>query len=140
MNSLEKKELKLRWYQKEPLEDFFSCKENLFLQAPTGAGKTIVCIGFCYRALEQKKRTLIIVKRISIVKEFFESLREFGIDAGYLQGKDKFGLDKQVIIASIDTLQGFDLEALGEIDFLYIDEGHDAASDQYKKIVRYYNG
>ena len=133
-----KKKLVLRWYQEIPLNDFFSCMENLLLQAPTGAGKTIVGVGFCFRAIQMNKRTLIVVKRIIIVKEFYQALTSFGIDAGYLQGDEKHGLDKQVVIASIDTLCRYDLSKLGDFDFLFIDEGHDAASPQYHKIVDYF--
>lgn len=130
--------LKLRWYQQQPLDDFFSGDDNLLLQASTGSGKGETIAGFARKALLKKSRVLIIVRRISLIGNLSKRLKKYGISHGIVQGKTKqTGFD--CIVASIDTLTRMLPENLPEnISFLVIDEAHDAGSPGYKKIIKHY--
>ncbi len=87
--------LTLRWYQEEPLNEFFGCDESLFVHMATGSGKGEMTVGFVVWALKENKRVLIVVRRISLVRSISDRLKKYGIKSGVIQGSHREGLDQR---------------------------------------------
>lgn len=93
------------------------------LQAPTGAGKTVLAAAIIQSALEKRKRVIFTVPAISLIdqtaKEFYaEGIRDIGIIQADHPMTDA---SRSVQIASIQTLQR---RKIPQADLVLIDEAH----------------
>lgn len=113
---------------------------RVVLQAPTGAGKTVIAGDIIGKAVDKGKRALITVPAISLIDQTVEALAAQGIwDVGVIQADHRMtDHTKPVQVASIQTLVRraqvrcddaeqvirYDLNRLPEVDVVLIDEVH----------------
>lgn len=100
-------------------------KRRPLLQAPTGAGKTVIAAHIVAGARRKGKRIAFCVPALSLVDQTFERFRENGIDPadmGVLQGDHPWRRPNAPIqIATAQTLARRDLP---DVDIVVIDEAH----------------
>ncbi len=98
-------------------------KKRPMLQAPTGAGKTLLAAAIVDGALEKGKRVLFTVPLLSLVDQTVEAFARQGIDAvGVMQGyHPQTDGTQPVQIASLQTLRR---RRIPEADLVIIDEAH----------------
>lgn len=132
--------MKLYDYQEECISNIYKSLEkhkNVFVQSPTGSGKTVI---FNYIACEfanQGKRVLIIADRKELIQQTQLRLyKDHGIRSGIiLSGYDTIPFLK-IQVASIQTLNRRTLPA--DIDLIIIDEARGSISSSYMKIIEHY--
>jgi superfamily II DNA or RNA helicase len=93
------------------------------LQAPTGAGKTILAAAIIEMALAKAKRVLFCVPQLSLIDQTVERLGEEGIhQVGVIQSHHP-GTDssKPIQVCSLQTLKN---RKLPEADLVIVDECH----------------
>ncbi|KQO76445.1 hypothetical protein ASF20_13955 [Methylobacterium sp. Leaf88] len=93
------------------------------IQAPTGAGKTVVAAAIVQGALSKGKRVLFVVPALSLIDQTVRSFWAEGIrDVGVIQGNHPMtDPTRPIQIASIQTLQR---RAIPRFDIVVIDEAH----------------
>lgn len=110
------------------------------VHAATGVGKTYLA-AFDSRGF---KRVLFVAHREEILKQAAQSFKNVrnSDDYGFFYGKQK-DTDKSVIFASVMTLGRNEYLNDGYFpkdyfDYIVVDEFHHAVTDQYKRIVEYF--
>lgn len=131
--------MELRGYQREVVELLKGGNENKLIQAPTGAGKTIM---FCKYIQESGLKCLILAHRGELIRQARDKLAlSTGLDCGVFSaylGKKEL---KPVTVASIQSLARYN----GELDFdvMIIDECHRVPAkldSQYMRVISSFNG
>ena len=103
------------------------------LMSPTGSGKTEIAMAVIYGAVMKGKRVVFLCNRINLVQQASRRFYKAGISHGIIQGQNTRQTDKQVIVASIQTVAK---RAMPECDLLVIDEVHGAAgSAEFRKVI-----
>lgn len=104
--------------------------------AITGNGKTVSCL---YTLARLGKKTLVLVNKISLLYQWTAEIKTFLPNArvGYIWGKKRDVVDKDIIITLIQTLvKGVDPELVQDIGVLVIDEIHNIASQKFSQILK----
>ncbi|WCA22358.1 DEAD/DEAH box helicase [Candidatus Phytoplasma oryzae] len=137
----------LRKRQKELVDKIVKVLEkrnNAFVIAPTGSGKTIMFSHILKELLEKKiiKKACILVDKNLINeqnKAKFEKINPYITTCLFNSQIKKW--DAQVIFAMIQTLNKKDnLENINNMDMLVIDEAHHATQNNtYKNVIDYFN-
>jgi superfamily II DNA or RNA helicase len=98
-------------------------KRRPLIQAPTGAGKTMIAAAVVQGALAKGNRVLFVVPALSLVDQTVAAFWAVGIrDVGVIQAQHEMtNLSRRVQVASVQTLQRRDIP-LSEI--VVIDECH----------------
>ena len=127
----------LRPYQQQAVgsmrAEIRSGVRRVMLYCPTAGGKTEQSIELIRLAREKGRRSLFVAHRIGLVTQAWRRLRKSGIDAGVIQGDNTRGLDKPVVVGSIQTLAR---RGYPEFDLLIIDEAHHVAgSGEYLALL-----
>jgi len=116
---------------------------SVMLTAATGAGKTVVFLGLLDNLLSEfpQRRCLIIAHRKELIDQPIERMEKFWPAMHKICGvvmADRNDVDKQIIVATIQTLNGNGrLESImehGPIDYVITDEAHHAVADSYKNV------
>jgi superfamily II DNA or RNA helicase len=119
--------IQLRPYQQQAIDDLRQALREGFsrpvLQAPTGAGKTVLAAALVNMARERGKRVLFCVPMLSLIDQTVERFRQNGIfDIGVMQGMHEMTDTKQPVqICSIQTLNR---RTIPQADLVIIDEAH----------------
>jgi superfamily II DNA or RNA helicase len=133
-------------FQQEALKKLEETKEKRgVVVMPTGTGKTFLAVLWFKRILENNKNAKLIfichnqdILSQANTKEFQQGLKEFEIDYGYYNAKEKD--IKQVTFATTQTLtrslNKFDKEFF---DYVIVDESHHYQAKSFKKVVEYFN-
>jgi len=126
--------IKLRDYQQNGVNQvrkFFKKGKTAILQAPTGAGKTIMFSYITQNAAAKGKKVLILTNRTELLMQTDGSLSQFGIDAYLIRAGTKYiNFDKNVYVAMAQTLRNRIKKdiwrnwILRNIDIVIIDECH----------------
>lgn len=101
----------LRDYQQAALDDLRATirqgVKRVVLQAPTGAGKTVVAAAMCEGARQKGNRLAFVVSSISLIDQTVENFYSEGIrDIGVIQADHRMSdWSKPVQICSIQTLK-----------------------------------
>jgi DNA repair protein RadD len=101
--------------------------KRVVVQAPTGAGKTVIMADIVSRARDRDKRVIITVPAISLVDQTVIALHEQDIeDIGVIQADHPMkNLSKPVQVASINTLHNYWRKGeMPEADLVLVDEVH----------------
>ena len=108
-------------------------KSRPLLQAPTGAGKTVLAAHIVTGIRRRMKRVCFVVPSLGLIDQTFDRFVENGIDPadmGVIQGDHHWRRPQAPIqIATAQTLARRDLP---EVDFVVVDEAHirfDVVSD-----------
>ncbi len=112
------------------------------LQAPTGAGKTIIGSFFVSKMLEHASwRTLVLAHRREIIDQTAEKLRLMDLPTGVIMAGRKADFSRSVQVASVDTLDSWVRRQHCDwptADMLWIDEAHRAMGARYQRIIAEY--
>jgi superfamily II DNA or RNA helicase len=100
---------------------------------PTSGGKTETIGFFVIKQICLGKKILFVVDRRQLLEQTKKRFKQWGIEAGIIQGKNKTDLSKSFVIASIDTLVRREYD-LGQFDYVVLDEAHHAIADKYNII------
>lgn len=112
-------------------------KTRVVIYAPTGAGKAVIAAQMIMNALEKGKRVAFIVNRIQLVKQMSERLIRAGVPHGIIQGENTKGIDRPVLVCSIQTVAR---RWLPPVDLVLVDEGHSCpGSRDYRRLIELHN-
>jgi len=105
---------------------------RVMIQAPTGAGKTLMAAAVIASARAKAKRVVFVVPRLSLINQTYLAFVAEGItDIGVIQADHPWTKpEAPVQIASVQTLAH---RKFPETDFVIVDEAHEA----YKVIFRW---
>lgn len=125
--------MQLRDYQKQSIASILEAMEhelNVLLQAPTGAGKTIIFSALIKKLLEQTPggRILLLAHRQELISQAEEKLRKVWEEVPGIAiacaGKDKrVVINGNIVIASIQTLANR-IDDLMPFNLCIVDEAH----------------
>lgn len=130
-------------YQKEHIAqvlEAFKTQRSIMLQMPTGTGKTHV---FCEIAKHFYKnhngRVLVLAHRNELISQIKERLNKFGLLAGIIKCGYLTEEDRQIQIASVQTLfRRGKVLFLKHISLIIVDEAHHTPSNTYLEILKTY--
>jgi len=129
------KEPKLRYYQKEAL-DICLKLDRATIESATASGKTLIMTTLIK---ELGVNTIIIVPTINILSQTAKILkRRFGSKYIGIIGDTKKNIDKNIIVASVQSLINLEPEYFDKFDCLIIDESHHSSADTYTKLNKKY--
>jgi len=130
---------KLREAQVEPTQCILTALSNIgggILSLQTGGGKTAIAI-FCINKL--KARTIVIVNRVELVKQWKRELARFLplANIGELRGDIDTSVGAHVVVAMINTvsMRDFKPEFFDNFDLLILDECHCMASEIFSSAM-----
>ncbi|VDC49726.1 DEAD/DEAH box helicase [Brevundimonas mediterranea] len=103
------KEIDLRPYQLDAVEGLRvkirEGKKRLILVAPTGAGKTVIASHLLRQADQKGSYALFMVDRVALVNQTSETLDDYGIGHGIVQGINERWMPREnVQVCSVQTL------------------------------------
>jgi len=138
--------MELRQFQYEAVdalrEVFRVGGRRVILQAPTGAGKTVIASHIIRQAEEKGSRILFLAHRRELVKQCASKLYKFGVDHGVIMSGEFLQMEFEVQVASIDSLREWSLSSgripLPKADIVFIDEAHRSLSPTYLKMIEAY--
>jgi superfamily II DNA or RNA helicase len=123
----------LRPYQEKLIDDAraaFLRNKNICVQAPTGAGKTVIFTEMVRRITKSGRRSWIMVPRNELLEQASDHLAEYGIPHGRIASGCEESRGYNVHVVSKDTL----IRRYGKIknhpDILFSDECHIALDRQ----------
>lgn len=113
--------------------------KRVLLNAPTGAGKTVIAAGVVQLAIAKGKKVLFLAHRRELIEQTVAKLVEGGVlNFGVIMAGNRLNnAAAPVQVASIQTLIRRELP---EADLIFIDEAHRAASRSYLSVLANYPG
>lgn len=115
---------------------------DICLQLATGGGKTVIAGEMIRRIHAQNQKTLILVHRDYLLKQFTDTLHKAGIglEVGVIRsGGGPVFSALPIQVASVQTLvRRLNTLPPNLFDFIFTDEAHHAAADTYQKVYRYF--
>lgn len=131
--------IQLRDYQIDMIErtrEALKTNQCVVLQAPTGAGKTVVAAYMLEQAKKRGLTAMFLVHQNELIKQTSTSLWNYKIEHGFIvSGRGRSPAPIQV--ASVMTLKNR-LDQYDEPSLIIIDESHRALAASYLKIVEAY--
>jgi superfamily II DNA or RNA helicase len=136
--------VELRPYQTNAIRQIFNAwaskpegldLRNVLFQMPTGTGKTTLFSEIVRKAKIKDKKVLIVVHRLELVEQIVERLQHFDIAAGVIVAGKKIEAEKNVQVASIQTLTR---RVFPPADLVIIDECHHSTAASYRKLWEIY--
>ena len=135
------KQLELREYQKEALENLQAMRENkqtiALLYQATGTGKTVTAVSDAKRF---GGRTLYVAHTVELIEQAYQTFKSLweGVSVGKFVESVK-DYDAQVICGSIQSITlNFENFKEDDFDYIIIDEAHHASADTYQKVLAYF--
>ena len=100
--------MQLRPYQLQAIDDarrLFAGRKRIVLAQPTGAGKTVMGAEIARRAAARGKSVTFVCDQINLVYQTSDRFREWGIEHGVIQADNDRDTDRQVMIASAQSIE-----------------------------------
>lgn len=119
--------MKLRDYQETAIEKLRLSlgrgKRRPVIQAPTGAGKTVIAAAIVNMARQKDKKVIFAVPALSLIDQSIDRFRQNGIfDVGVMQGQHELTDARQPVqVCSVQTLAR---RQIPKADIVLIDECH----------------
>ena len=134
--------LELRPYQVDAVRSLRAAigmqgHQRVLLQAPTGAGKTVVASEIMRSAYAKNSRTLFIAHRRELIYQCSEKLQLFSIPHAVVLPNEPWS-DETILCGSIQSFsrrvqnKRLDLEG---VKLIIVDEAHHARAKSYQRIV-----
>ncbi len=122
---------------------FAKGKNKTLAVLATGSGKTIIFLALANKWAKLGKRVLILAHRRELIHQPVDRAQQFFPDLYKVMGIVMAKEDdpkKQVVVATIQTAARDQkrLEAMGEFDYVILDECHHGTAASYKKLVAQY--
>lgn len=121
---------------------FLRDNKAVCLQAPTGAGKTIVGSFFVKQFLEHRSGdVLFFAHRREIVEQTADKMHKCGLSPGTIMDGKVYSPDRRVQVCSIDSFDSW--VRRGKIEapkagLIIIDEAHRAMGNRYHQLAQFY--
>lgn len=131
--------IQLRDYQDElisRLRDALRRSKRVLLQAPTGAGKTVLASYMIHGTKDKSQAAWFICHRAELVEGTSKTFSKFGIHHGIIAGGFPTNLTQLVQVCSIDTLKNR-LEQLTAPRVAIIDEAHHCGAEGWAAVVEW---
>lgn len=131
----------LRDYQEQALADVRSAMRRhrrVLLQAPTGAGKTVIFAELARRVSLRGKRVCILVHRRELLRQTCAKLADAGVAHATIEASAKGVSRSTVSVASVQTLARRLQHYAGAFDLIVVDEAHHAVAGQWRAITDAY--
>lgn len=133
-------ELALREYQVNAIDALKGAVrrgiKRVILQAPTGAGKTILAVRIILGAVEKGKRVLFLAHRGELIRQPARKLVEYGVPkelvALHMGGGKVLNGEAPIHVGTVQTLHRRDLDGF---DIIISDECHRAVGPTHLKIL-----
>jgi len=126
--------IQLRKYQQKVIDEiksFFSKKgKHILIQAPTGAGKTVIFSVISKSVADKNKKVLIMTDRVELLTQTGGTLQKVGISTYNISaGINHYNKNYNVYIAMSQTLRrriklDYWQKFIQDIDLIIIDEAH----------------
>ena len=123
--------------------------DSVMLQMPTGTGKTFMFASIVndllidYKCRHQEIHILIVAHRVELLKQISNTLAEFHIPHGFIQGTREQHLWKRVQVASIMSLlsqKNYYSTLRQRFDYIIVDEAHHSLADTYIDLFKAFPG
>ncbi|HIP25269.1 MAG TPA: DEAD/DEAH box helicase [Archaeoglobus profundus] len=133
--------IQLRPYQKEAV-NYALRRKKVTLVLPTGTGKTIIGAYFLKNLLNYIRKALVLVPTRILVEQTYKVYNNLGIICEKIYGihpkkmREKLWSNANVVISTPETVLN-DLDIVGKVDVIIVDECHHAVGDDaYAKVLR----
>lgn len=132
----------LRDYQEKALNEvrrlFRSRIKKVLLQAPTGAGKTVIFCEVLRSSSQKSKHAIMVVAGRQLVEQASRRLCREGVEHGVIMAGHWRNQPNQFVqVCSIDTL--YSRKQPPKADLIVIDEAHQATSARYRWLAETYS-
>lgn len=114
--------------------------KRLLIQGETGSGKTVLAGELTRCAVEKSNRVLFIADRRRLIGQAAETFSAFGIKYGVIMAGATEHVNRQVLLASRDTLNAWarnQLE-LPTPNIIIVDEAHKSMGETFQRILAYW--
>lgn len=131
--------MKLRDYQLDIIlktRKALTAVRRALIQAPTGAGKTALCVHMMKTAAERGKRAFFLVHQNELLSQTSKALWKQKLEHGMIASGRRIS-KLPVQVASVQTLVNR-LDKYEAPDLIIIDEAHRSTADSYRKVVEAY--
>lgn len=121
-------------------KSFAKRNKRVILNAATGFGKTVMAASMCKSALEKGRRVLVLVHRIEILEQFYQTFHRFQIHPTLIQPGKKTLYQSQFYLGMVETFRRRIKKGIIEhvnADLLICDEVHWGS---YESIVERFPG
>ena len=107
---------------------------RVLLQAPTGAGKTVIASYMLDNVSKKNKKGWFICHRRELVDQTAKTFEKFGIDFGFVAAGYPQNFYQPIQICSIDTLKNR-LDKVPHPDFCIWDEAHHVGAKGWERVM-----
>ncbi len=107
---------------------------RVLVQAPTGAGKTLLSASMVGGAAKKGRRIIFLTHRAELLRQTCGAFDKLDIEHGTIQAGQPFNPHHQVHVASIQTVARR-LDALKQYDMAVVDEAHHAVSKTFADVL-----
>lgn len=133
--------LVLRSYQEDLVQKILSAfskgKNKVFLELPTGAGKTIIFSHLAEQFVLKKEHVLIVAHKGELIDQAYEKFTSIsGLPANKLGGQEEIDDSNWINIASIQALSKRDHAP--QASLVIVDEAHHVMASSYQKLLENY--
>ncbi len=120
-------EIELRPYQTQAIDEararLVGGAKRVLIVMATGGGKTIVAAEIIRSAQAKGSRVLFLAHRRELIAQTVDKLRRFGVEPGVIMAGHKMAPERQVQVASVQSLRNR-VATAGDFDLLFVDEAH----------------
>lgn len=136
--------MELYSYQKEAKEIIDKTEDNLILEAPTGAGKTLVGEFAILKALSNKKKVIYTTPLKALSNQKYKDFKKTYKDVGLVTGDFTIDRESSVLVMTAEILKNIcltDKDFLNEVSHIVLDEFHymndSARGTVWEEIIMY---
>jgi len=123
---------KLRPYQQDICEQVNKSKDDVLIEAPTGAGKTVIAEQIVRDEISKGGKVLIVVPKLELMKQTEKTFSQLSPEV--IHGKNDFTPESNVFISTIQTAHKRDLGF--EPTMIIVDEVHHGFKGVMLKTLR----
>lgn len=134
--------LKLRQYQSEIIDatrQSLRTNRNVLIQAPTGAGKTVMATFMAGNTLRRNKRLYFICHRQELLKQTAKTFSKNDLPVSFIAAGKTYNPTSKIQICSIDTLKNRH-DKLPDPDVAIWDEAHHLGAAGWSRVHAAYGG
>lgn len=128
--------MKLYDYQQKLIDELYCLEKThkkIAFCAATGSGKSVMLAHLALNALKANEKVLILVHRKLLIDQLAGTLKNFGINCGYIKSGYPYEPNKNIFVGSVQTLDRRLIDI--EFDRIVLDEAHITAFAKASKKI-----